>query len=168
MPPLLPEYLSQPLQIVVESPTTDWKAITAGGIFTLIGAGIGAGLGAYFSYMAATRAQKKVVLEEKRERILKLCEECKHHDAVRKRKSHENYVIKRTEPKKPLPNNLRRDEEEALIKCRELSLLVNDYFPQIPTTLHEKLDEWSKSSGDGIKWNELLQEIQAIVDCLKK
>ena len=168
MPPLLPEYLSLPLQIVVEAPETDWKAVIAGGFFTLLGAGIGAGLGAYFSYMAATRAQKKVALEEKRERILKLCEECKHHAVVIKRKSQENYAIKRSEPKKPLPNNLKRDEEEALIQFRELYLLVNDYYPQIPAALHEKLDNWNKSLGNSIKWDELLQEVKAIEDYLKK
>lgn len=55
MPPLLPEYLSQPLQIIVEAPSTDWLAVTAGGLFTLIGALAGALIGA----LGASRVAQK-------------------------------------------------------------------------------------------------------------
>lgn len=58
MPPLLPEYLSQPVQIVIDAPSTDWSAIVAGGLFTLAGAAIGAGLGSVGAYLATNRANR--------------------------------------------------------------------------------------------------------------
>ncbi|MGP5310594.1 hypothetical protein [Vreelandella alkaliphila] len=56
MPPLLPEYLNQPLQIIVEASSTDWLAVIAGGLFTLIGAFVGAYIGARGASRAAQQS----------------------------------------------------------------------------------------------------------------
>lgn len=72
MPPLLPEYLSQPVQIVYQSPSTDWEAIIAGGLFTLLGAAAGAGLGGWVAYRASIRAGQKIVNQSKVEEALTL------------------------------------------------------------------------------------------------
>lgn len=72
MPPLLPEYLSQPLQIVIESPTTDWSAVVASGLFTLTGAAIGAWLGGRQGYKSALKAGQRINQQSKIEECMLL------------------------------------------------------------------------------------------------
>ncbi|MGE6778276.1 hypothetical protein ACQKFL_11615 [Vreelandella titanicae] len=69
MPPLLPEYLSKPLQIVVEAPTTDWWPVILGAAATVGGAALGAYLGARYSYRATIKAQSDIDLVNKLEAI---------------------------------------------------------------------------------------------------
>ncbi|MGP8291768.1 hypothetical protein ACT3OH_16000 [Vreelandella zhanjiangensis] len=77
MPPLLPEYLSQPVQIVIQSPSTEWGPVLIGAAATLIGAAVGAGLGAFFSYRAALRASQRAFALDKAEALYSLAESCK-------------------------------------------------------------------------------------------
>lgn len=77
MPPLLPEYLSLPFQIVVEAPPTDWWVVTAGGLFTLIGAGLGAGLGGWVAYRGTLKANRSIVKQSKLEECMALVDEIK-------------------------------------------------------------------------------------------
>ncbi|TVU89407.1 hypothetical protein [Vreelandella titanicae] len=75
MPPLLPEYLSQPVQIVIQSPSTDWFIVLAGGAFTLAGAAFGAWLGARGAYKSTLKANRSIVNQSKLEECLKLIDE---------------------------------------------------------------------------------------------
>lgn len=72
MPPLLPEYLSQPVQIVVQSSSTDWVALLAGGVFTLLGALSGAWLGAKGAYASTVKARKHELYMQKLDEIISL------------------------------------------------------------------------------------------------
>ena len=58
MPPLLPEYLSQPVKIIVETPSAESWPVWVGAAATLCGAALGAWLGAKGAYRAAEKASK--------------------------------------------------------------------------------------------------------------
>ncbi|MDP4557983.1 hypothetical protein Q9247_09835 [Halomonas meridiana] len=57
MPPLLPEYLSQPVQVVIQS-SADWQVWVGAGA-TLLGAAIGAAGGSIGAYIASNKANRK-------------------------------------------------------------------------------------------------------------
>ena len=71
MPPLLPEYLNQPVQVAIESPLsvdTDWWAI----IGTFAGSIVGALIGGLVAYVATFRANRNLVNQAKLEECLTL------------------------------------------------------------------------------------------------
>lgn len=81
MPPLLPEYLSQPVQmainslpkptqVVVQSVPTDWWSIGSTFTGTLLGAGLGAGLGALMAYRSTVKANLSLLRRQKLEEAL--------------------------------------------------------------------------------------------------
>lgn len=81
MPPLLPEYLRQPLQfhsirvqesaqVVVQSVPTDWWALIAAGVFTLAGAAAGAWFGGRAAYKNTVKAQNDLIRRKKLEEAL--------------------------------------------------------------------------------------------------
>ncbi|MGY0552366.1 hypothetical protein ACW17M_04045 [Vreelandella sp. 2A-K22] len=72
MPPLLPEYLNQPVQIVVQSQQTDWWALVAAGLFTLVGAALGAWYGGRSAYKNTVKAQIDAVKRQKLEEALSI------------------------------------------------------------------------------------------------
>lgn len=75
MPPLLPDLLNQPVQIVVQSSSPDWWGI--GG--TIVGAALGAGLGAWLGAVGARKAAFKagvgLTRQSKIEEVLILLDE---------------------------------------------------------------------------------------------
>ncbi|CAM0554252.1 hypothetical protein EHLJMEHL_04348 [Vreelandella titanicae] len=79
MPPLLPEYLSQPLHFftihIQEAPhmaaqSTDWWALVAAGLFTLVGAAVGAWYGGRSAYQNTVKAQNDSIKRKKLEEAL--------------------------------------------------------------------------------------------------
>lgn len=83
MPPLLPEYLSQPLQsftihiqeptqVAVQSLPTDWWALISAGLFTLAGAAAGAWYGGRAAYQNTVKAQNDFVKRKKLEEALSI------------------------------------------------------------------------------------------------
>ncbi|MCF2911899.1 hypothetical protein [Halomonas sp. Cn5-12] len=71
MPPLLPEYLSQPVQIIVQTASADTWPVWVGAAATLGGAAIGAGLGAWLGAKGAYSATDKANKAEFRRQGLK-------------------------------------------------------------------------------------------------
>lgn len=73
MPPLLPEYLSQPVQIVVQSvPPTDWWPVWVAASATLIGSALGAALGGLVAYRGTIKANHSLIKRAKLEEALSL------------------------------------------------------------------------------------------------
>ncbi|XUO84191.1 hypothetical protein RVM27_00365 [Halomonas sp. KM007] len=72
VPPLLPEYLPKTVQIVVESTSTDWSALIAAGLFTLLGAFLGALYGGRSAYKNTFKAQNAAIKRQKLEEALAL------------------------------------------------------------------------------------------------
>ncbi|QPI65922.1 hypothetical protein [Vreelandella venusta] len=70
MPPLLPEYLSQPVQVIIQAPTVDWMTVICAGLFTLGGAALGAWLGAKGAYAASVKASNHQAHLNRIKRIL--------------------------------------------------------------------------------------------------
>lgn len=72
MPPLLPEYLNQPAQVVLQSQQTDWLALMAAGLFTLVGAGLGAWYGGRAAYRNTVKAQHSIIQRQKLEEAMSI------------------------------------------------------------------------------------------------
>lgn len=73
VPPLLPEYLNHPVQIVVQS-SPDWQLWVGAGA-TLLGAAIGAGLGAWGAYKSSLKAGIGLQRRDKLEQSLTLIDD---------------------------------------------------------------------------------------------
>ncbi|BCB62208.1 hypothetical protein HaloA020_29090 [Halomonas sp. A020] len=83
MPPLLPEYFYQPVntltlhvnepaQVAVQSLPTDWLGLTAAGLFTLLGAAVGAWYGGRVAYQNTFNAQNDSIKRQKLEEALSI------------------------------------------------------------------------------------------------
>ncbi|MCA8865305.1 MULTISPECIES: hypothetical protein [unclassified Halomonas] len=71
MPPLLPEYLSQPVQIAVQTVSiTDWWPVWVAAAATLIGSFGGAWIGGRVAYRSAVKANQELLRRQKLEEIL--------------------------------------------------------------------------------------------------
>lgn len=74
MSPLLPEYLPKAVQIVVESPSSDWWSIAA----TVFGAALGAGVGGWVAYKGTLKANRSLVNQSKLEECLTLVDQMRN------------------------------------------------------------------------------------------
>lgn len=71
MPPLLPEYLSQPVQVVVQSvPPTEWWPVWVAAGATLVGSFGGALVGGRVAYKSAVKANDALLRRQKLEEAL--------------------------------------------------------------------------------------------------
>lgn len=138
MPPLLPEPLNQPVQIVVQSQPTDWWSIGATVVGTLLGAALGAGLGAWGSYKATVKAGYGQVRRAKIEEALSIISGYKKDDL---KLAHETHCLIHsgllTKASTKARNELCR--EDVLVSSR-LSVLASVYFEH----LQDMVDELAK------------------------
>ncbi|WP_445012185.1 hypothetical protein [Vreelandella stevensii] len=71
MPPLLPEYLSQPLDVAIQSfPSTDWWPIWFAAIATLLGSFGGAWVGGRYAYKSTVKANAELLKRQRLEEAL--------------------------------------------------------------------------------------------------
>lgn len=127
MLPLLPELLSEPLQVSFQSSPTDWEAVKyeakANGIGSALGALIGALAGGLISYFSTIRA--KLLFEEKKSA------QAVYRLARRVRKDLYDIDVKRAANNAVSRNyhNIRHEVESCIGRLDEMCLIIELGFP---------------------------------------
>lgn len=146
MPPLLPEYLREPVQVIVESSIsvdTDWWTIAG----TVAGTLAGALLGGLVAYRGTIRANKRALKREKAEQayigIMNCIALVKNCDRYRAENSKAFALGEKNHPR-----DLPLEAEKALQAGTEAFALLALYFngyDQDAAEISEKLYDWNKA-----------------------
>lgn len=131
MPPLLPEYLSQPIQVIVQSlpEPTEWPVWLSSELATLIGSFGGALIGGLVAYLGTLKAHSKTLKREKGEQILVGIEQCiaqiKNCDHYRfQNTANSSLAFSGDHPK----HDLEAQADKAIKVSTEFLALTNIYF----------------------------------------
>ncbi|MDW0357703.1 hypothetical protein Q8G38_00065 [Halomonas venusta] len=159
MPPLLPEYLSQPIQVIVQSlpEPTEWPVWLSSELATLIGSFGGALIGGLVAYLGTLRAHSKTLKREKGEQILvgieqcvaqiKNCDHYRGQNTINSSMAFDDYYPK---------HDLEAQVDKAIKVSTEFIALTNLYFRSHSSqvsAVSDSLQEWRKNFINSLgKW----------------
>ncbi|MGE6778215.1 hypothetical protein ACQKFL_11305 [Vreelandella titanicae] len=165
MPPLLPEYLSQPVQVAVQSvPPNDLWPVWVAAAATLIGSALGAALGGLVAYRGTIKANHSLIKRAKLEEALSLITQL----------DFDTNMISVYIKGLPLGESLDGDEvfdavkvvnSDVALRLKTVLSLYDDLLYEEVTRFYSELFYYLKLLDDGMEENTKTEILQGIMSC---